>query len=489
MAEVRQGHDTDARRRRAHRRRAGLGTRGPWRSGRPRARARRGRRRAPGHLDRAPWRRGSRSRCGSRSRRRHPGVRTRRDGRRGAPGPPSRRRTPGCRGWSPRASPTSAGLLMRDGDDAFLAAGAPVVPHPVRPRLAVGRPAADAVRHRPGAVHAARAGPAAGQRRATRTSEEQPGKILHEVRNDHPRARRDEPAAGLLRHRRRDPAVRLHAGRRLAVGRRPRARSRALLPAVRRCLEWVLAQSAESGWLRYVDVSGRGLANQGWKDSVDSVQFADGRLADPPIALSEVQGYAYEAAVRGAALLAAFGEQPVEGLAAWAASLRERFGRDVLGGHPRGRSRRDRARRRTARPGRLGDLQHGPPARHRDPRRRTQADRVVEVLSGPEHGLRLRAADADRRLAAVLPAQLPRRLGVAARHRGRGARPGPGGPLEEAARLDRGARGGLGGRRPTGCPSCTAGTRPPTCRSPWTTRRRAGRRPGRPPRRWRAWWR
>ncbi len=42
----------------------------------------------------------------------------------------------------------------------------------------------------------------------------------------------------------------------------------ALLPAVRGCLEWVLAQSAESGWLRYVDPSGHGLANQGWKDSV-----------------------------------------------------------------------------------------------------------------------------------------------------------------------------------------------------------------------------
>jgi glycogen debranching enzyme len=112
----------------------------------------------------------------------------------------------------------------------------------------------------------------------------------------------------------------------------------ALLPAARRCLEWVLEQSAETGWLRYVDLSGRGLANQGWKDSVDSVQFADGRLADPPIALCEVQGYAYEAAVRGAALLQAFGEEPVAGLDDWAASLKDRFARDFWvdtadGGH------------------------------------------------------------------------------------------------------------------------------------------------------------
>ena len=74
---------------------------------------------------------------------------------------------------------------------------------------------------------------------------------------------------------------------------------RALLPAARRCLEWVVAQSASTGWLRYVDETGRGLANQGWKDSVDSVQYADGRLAEPPIALCEVQGYAHEAAVAG----------------------------------------------------------------------------------------------------------------------------------------------------------------------------------------------
>ena len=110
----------------------------------------------------------------------------------------------------------------------------------------------------------------------------------------------------------------------------------------------MVEQSAESGWLRYVDLSGRGLANQGWKDSVDSVQFADGRLADPPIALCEVQGYAYEAAVRGAALLAAFGEEPVDGLADWAADLARAVRPRVLGGHRRGRSRRDRARRARA---------------------------------------------------------------------------------------------------------------------------------------------
>ena len=38
-----------------------------------------------------------------------------------------------------------------------------------------------------------------------------------------------------------------------------------------------------------------GLANQGWKDSWDGINFADGRIAQPPIALAEVQGYTYAA--------------------------------------------------------------------------------------------------------------------------------------------------------------------------------------------------
>ncbi|WP_189213581.1 glycogen debranching N-terminal domain-containing protein [Actinokineospora fastidiosa] len=80
---------------------------------------------------------------------------------------------------------------------------------------------------------------------------------------------------------------------------------RALLPALRRALAWI----AESGG-RYVDETGQGLANQGWKDSVDAVRFADGSFAVPPIALAEVQGYNHEALVAGAALLERFGEDP-----------------------------------------------------------------------------------------------------------------------------------------------------------------------------------
>lgn len=49
------------------------------------------------------------------------------------------------------------------------------------------------------------------------------------------------------------------------------------------------------GFLEYARMSEKGLANQGWKDSWDSVSHSDGRLAEAPIALCEVQGYAYAA--------------------------------------------------------------------------------------------------------------------------------------------------------------------------------------------------
>lgn len=93
------------------------------------------------------------------------------------------------------------------------------------------------------------------------------------------------------------------------------------------------------GFLSYVDRSGHGLANQGWKDSVDSIQFRDGRLAEAPVALSEVQAYGYAAAVAGATLLEAFGRPGARRWRDWAAGLAERFRQrfwltDDLGGYP-----------------------------------------------------------------------------------------------------------------------------------------------------------
>jgi glycogen debranching enzyme len=54
--------------------------------------------------------------------------------------------------------------------------------------------------------------------------------------------------------------------------------------------------------VEYKKRSRRGLDNQSWKDSHDSQRFSDGRIADPPIAPCEVQGYVYDAKRRTAEL-------------------------------------------------------------------------------------------------------------------------------------------------------------------------------------------
>jgi glycogen debranching enzyme len=71
----------------------------------------------------------------------------------------------------------------------------------------------------------------------------------------------------------------------------------ALLPAADRALAWIedYGDMDGDGYVEYRRASDRGLANQGWKDSWDAIRFADGRLARPPIALCEVQGYVYAA--------------------------------------------------------------------------------------------------------------------------------------------------------------------------------------------------
>ena len=62
------------------------------------------------------------------------------------------------------------------------------------------------------------------------------------------------------------------------------------------------------GFIEYARHSSKGLTNQGWKDSQDSVFHADGALADGPIALAEVQGYAYKAKRSIADIAAALGK-------------------------------------------------------------------------------------------------------------------------------------------------------------------------------------
>ncbi|HET9577282.1 MAG TPA: amylo-alpha-1,6-glucosidase [Usitatibacter sp.] len=83
-----------------------------------------------------------------------------------------------------------------------------------------------------------------------------------------------------------------------------------LWPHIERALEWIdrHGDADGDGFVEYSRKSGSGLRNQGWKDSEDSIFHADGRLAEGPIALCEVQAYVYLAKVHAARLARHRGE-------------------------------------------------------------------------------------------------------------------------------------------------------------------------------------
>jgi glycogen debranching enzyme len=127
-------------------------------------------------------------------------------------------------------------------------------------------------------------------------SDAQPGKILHEMREGEMAALREVPfglyygsvdatplfvmLAGLYLERTGDDATIVE-----------------LWPAIEAALAWIDGPGDRDGdgFIEYYRATEEGLANQGWKDSHDAIFHADGRLADGPIALAEVQGYVYSA--------------------------------------------------------------------------------------------------------------------------------------------------------------------------------------------------
>jgi glycogen debranching enzyme len=135
------------------------------------------------------------------------------------------------------------------------------------------------------------------------TTEEQPGKILHELR----RHGGDEAFA----HRGRyygtvdaTPLFVMVAGEAARWGHLDREGLRRRWAAIAAAVRWIRrGLSTGGGFVRYQRSSDVGLVNQGWKDSWDGISFEDGRLPIGPIALAEVQGYAH-AALRAAADLA-----------------------------------------------------------------------------------------------------------------------------------------------------------------------------------------
>jgi glycogen debranching enzyme len=106
---------------------------------------------------------------------------------------------------------------------------------------------------------------------------------------------------------------------------------RALRDNVDRALAWIdgPGDPERRGYVAYRSTTDHGLVNQGWKDSGDGIVRADGTLAKPPIALAEVQGYVYAAKHELADLFERDGDRDrADRLRREAADLRERFEQD-----------------------------------------------------------------------------------------------------------------------------------------------------------------
>ncbi len=102
----------------------------------------------------------------------------------------------------------------------------------------------------------------------------------------------------------------------------------AIWPHVRAALDWIdrYGDRDGDGFVEYGRRRSSGLLNQGWKDSDDAVMHADGRLAEAPIALCEVQGYVYLALRMAAQLAVEMDDYPLSAdLTLKAEKLRRRF--------------------------------------------------------------------------------------------------------------------------------------------------------------------
>jgi glycogen debranching enzyme len=155
----------------------------------------------------------------------------------------------------------------------------------------------------------------------------QPGKILHETRGGEMAAMGEVPFGRYYGSTDSTPLFLMLAG---ACYRRTGDEDlvRQLWPHCERALDWLdrYGDPDGDGFVEYCRQTERGLANQGWKDSHDAVFHANGVLAEAPIALCEVQGYAYEARLSAAQLARVLGlNDRAHALEHQAAALRERF--------------------------------------------------------------------------------------------------------------------------------------------------------------------
>jgi glycogen debranching enzyme len=161
-------------------------------------------------------------------------------------------------------------------------------------------------------------------------TDQEPGKILHELRRGEMAGTREIPFIPYYGSVDATPLYVMLAAEHLRWTHDVDF-AREIWPAVERALGWMEQAGAAqgAGYLAYTRRSPVGLVNQGWKDSHDAVMHADGTLAESPIALAEVQGYQY-AALRGAAFVATClgRDERAAPLTARARRLMERFESD-----------------------------------------------------------------------------------------------------------------------------------------------------------------
>ena len=127
-------------------------------------------------------------------------------------------------------------------------------------------------------------------------SDAEPGKILHEMRSGEMAALGEVPFGLYYGSVDSTPLFILLAG--LYVERTgDEATLTELWPAIEAALHWIdhVGDADRDGFIEYYRKTDKGLANQGWKDSHDAIFHADGRSAEGPIALAEVQGYVFAA--------------------------------------------------------------------------------------------------------------------------------------------------------------------------------------------------
>jgi glycogen debranching enzyme len=141
-------------------------------------------------------------------------------------------------------------------------------------------------------------------------TEEEPGRILHEVRLGPDAALALGGGTTYYGTADATPLFVMLLGELDRWGGLPDGDRTSLVAAADRALHWVLeyGDADGDGFVEYRRHTDRGLVNQGWKDSFDGVNHADGHFAVPPIALCEVQAYVYAAYQARAGLAEADGD-------------------------------------------------------------------------------------------------------------------------------------------------------------------------------------